>query len=76
MFCKREESQMESTNTARRLLTVHDLQLMGFSRGTAYSMLNRADLPVIRIGQRKFMHAELFEEWLRKQAEDPDARGI
>ena len=62
----------ETKNGIRTLLNAKDLQAMGFSRPMAYSLLNRPDLPVVRIGQRKFMHAELFDEWLRKQAKDPD----
>lgn len=46
-----------------------DLQKMGFSRTLSYELLNRKDLPVVQIGGRKFMNAELFREWLRKQAE-------
>ncbi len=59
---------MHNATTQRRLLSAKELQGMGFSRGTAYALLNRADLPVIRIGDRKYMHAELFEAWLRRQA--------
>lgn len=64
---------MENEYTRKVLLSAADIQKMGVSRSAAYALLNRSDLPVVRIGQRKFMHAELFEEWLRKQAEDPDA---
>ncbi len=54
--------------TTRRLLSAKDLQEMGFSRSTAYNLLNRADLPVVRIGGRKYLHAGLFDRWLENQA--------
>lgn len=46
-----------------------DLEELGFSRTMSYQMLNRQDLPVVRIGDRRFMNAALFREWLRQQAE-------
>ena len=64
---------MANEHIRKVLLTAEDIQKMGFSRTTTYQLLNRSDLPVVRIGHRKFMHAELFDEWLRKQAENPDA---
>lgn len=50
------------------VLSIADLREMGFSRTMAYALLNRADLPVVKIGGRKFMHAEKFEQWLAEQA--------
>lgn len=50
------------------LLSVHDLIEMGMARSMAYQLLNRADLPVIQIGIRKFMLRDLFLDWLREQA--------
>lgn len=41
---------------------------MGFSRANAYKFLNREDLPVVRIGGRKYLHADLFKKWLASQA--------
>lgn len=46
----------------------NELQAVGFSRQMAYQLLNRADVPTIQIGNRKFVHRELFQEWLRNQA--------
>lgn len=45
-----------------------DLMAAGFSRSMAYELLNREDMPVVKIGSRRFMNAELFREWLREQA--------
>ena len=50
------------------LLSVHDLVRMGVARSMAYQLLNRADMPVVQIGTRKFMHRELFLDWLQSQA--------
>ena len=40
---------------------------MGFSRSMSYALFNRADVPVIRIGKRKFIRREKFLEWLAEQ---------
>ena len=50
------------------MLSAHDLVHMGFTRSMAYQLLNRTDMPVVQIGTRKFMHRELFLDWLQQQA--------
>lgn len=59
---------MDSNKKERAVLSAIDLQAMGFSRPMVYKLLNRNDLPVIRIGNRRFMHREKFLLWLDKQA--------
>lgn len=49
-------------------MSAKDIQALGFSRPLAYRFLNMADLPVIEIGGRKFMHRDLFFDWLAEQA--------
>jgi len=49
------------------ILSAKDLQDMGFSRSMAYALFNRVDVPVIRIGKRKFIRHEKFLEWLAEQ---------
>ena len=49
------------------ILSAKDLQDMGFSRSMAYALFNRADVPVIHIGKRKFIRREKFLEWLAEQ---------
>lgn len=49
------------------ILSAKDLQDMGFSRSMSYSLFNRADVPVIHIGKRKFIRREKFLEWLAEQ---------
>lgn len=53
----------------KELLNAADLQKMGLGRSMVYQLLNRADLPVVCIGRRKFMHRAKFMEWLESQAE-------
>ncbi len=52
----------------KELWEINDLRAVGFSRQMAYQLLNREDVPTIQIGKRKFVHRELFQEWLRSQA--------
>ena len=54
------------------MMTAEDLQNFGFTRSMAYAFLNREDVPVIRIGKRKFIRREKFYEWLEKQEELPE----
>mgnify|MGYP002675440364 CR=1 FL=1 len=49
------------------ILSAKDLQDMGFSRSMAYALFNRDDVPVIRIGKRKFIRREKFLDWLAEQ---------
>ena len=49
------------------ILSAKDLQEMGFSRSMSYALFNREDIPVIRIGKRKFIRRERFMEWLAEQ---------
>lgn len=49
------------------ILSAKDLQYMGFSRSMSYALFNRADVPVIHIGKRKFIRREKFLDWLAEQ---------
>ena len=49
------------------ILSAKDLQEMGFSRSMSYALFNREDIPVIRIGKRKFIRREKFLAWLAEQ---------
>ena len=46
------------------LLDAHDLQAAGISRTLAYQLLNRADMPVITFGRRKYLVKDKFMRWL------------
>ena len=54
-------------NATPEILSAKDLQEMGFSRSMSYALFNREDIPVIRIGKRKFIRRERFMEWLTEQ---------
>ncbi|MCM1059873.1 MAG: helix-turn-helix domain-containing protein [Eubacterium sp.] len=57
----------EMKNNFPEMLTAEYLQNFGFTRSMAYAFLNREDVPVIRIGKRKFIRKEKFVEWLEEQ---------
>ena len=57
----------ERKNEFPEMMTAEDLQNFGFTRSMAYAFLNRKDVPVIRIGKRKFIRKEKFYEWLEEQ---------
>ena len=54
-------------NSTPEILSAKDLQDMGFSRSMSYSLFNREEIPVIRIGKRKFIRRERFMKWLAEQ---------
>ena len=62
----------ERKNEFPEMLTAEDLQDFGFTRSMAYAFLNREDVPVIRIGKRKFIRKEKFYEWLEEQERSGD----
>ena len=57
----------ERKNEFPEMMTAEDLQNFGFTRSMAYAFLNREDVPVIKIGKRKFIRKEKFYEWLEEQ---------
>ena len=57
----------DSKSRTPEILSAKDLQDMGFSRSMSYALFNRDDVPVIRIGKRKFIRREKFLEWLAEQ---------
>ena len=46
------------------LLTANHLQSMGFTRTMSYALMKREDLPIIRIGKKKFIQKDTFFKWL------------
>lgn len=57
----------EDLKTTPEILSAKDFQEMGFSRSMSYALFNRDDIPVIRIGKRKFIRQEKFLDWLAEQ---------
>lgn len=48
------------------LLSAKDIQKMGISRSMSYQILNRSDVPVIKIGERKMVKRDEFLDWLNR----------
>ena len=65
----------ERKNEFPEMLTAEDLQDFGFTRSMAYAFLNRGDIPVIKIGKRKFIRKEKFYEWLETQEQKGGTNG-
>lgn len=55
------------------LLTANDLQAMVFRRAMVYKILNSADVPVVKIGSRKFIQRDKFFKWLDSKEVQTDA---
>ena len=55
---------MNSKETLPMMLSANDIQTMGFTRAMAYNILNRDDVPVVKIGSRKFIQRDKFFDWL------------
>ena len=55
---------MSSRETLPMMLSANDIQTMGFTRTMAYNILNRDDVPVVKIGSRKFIQRDKFFDWL------------
>ena len=64
---KTEEWKMNSRENLPMMLSANDIQTMGFTRTMAYNILNRDDVPVVKIGNRKFIQRDKFFEWLDKR---------
>ena len=55
---------MNSRENLPMMLSANDIQTMGFTRTMAYNILNRNNVPVVKIGSRKFIQRDKFFEWL------------
>lgn len=60
-------------NEFQMMLTANDLQAMGFRRAMVYKILNSADVPVVKIGSRKFIQRDKFFKWLDSKEVQTDA---
>ena len=61
---------MNSRETLPMMLSANDIQTMGFTRTMAYNILNRDDVPVVKIGSRKFIQRGKFFDWLDSREKD------
>ena len=55
---------MNSRENLPMMLSANEIQTMGFTSTMAYSILNREDVPVVKIGSRKFIQRDKFFDWL------------
>ena len=52
-------------------LTIAELcQELHISRPTAYTLINRADFPVLQIGRRRLIPREGLEQWIKAQTNE------
>ena len=56
---------MNSRENLPMMLSANEIQAMGFTRTMAYNILNREDVPVVKIGSRKFIQSEKYREALK-----------
>ena len=61
---------MNSRENLPMMLSANDIQAMGFTRTMAYNILNRKDVPVVKIGSRKFIQRDKFFDWLDSREKD------
>lgn len=61
---------MNSRENLPMMLSANDIQAMGFTRTMAYNILNREDVPVVKIGSRKFIQRDKFFDWLDSKEDD------
>jgi hypothetical protein len=58
---------MNSIENLPMMLSANDIQSMGFARTMVYKILNRKDVPVVKIGNRKFIRKDKFFAWLEER---------
>lgn len=66
---------VKNYNDIPLMMTANDIQNVGFSRTMAYQILNRSDVPVVVIGERKFVKKDNFFNWLNNQTMGGDNYG-
>ncbi len=67
---KMEVLLMNSRDTLPMMPSANEIQTMGFTRTMAYNILNRDDVPVVKIGSRKFIQRDKFFDWLDSKEDD------
>lgn len=65
---------MNSKETLPMMMSANEIQTMGFTRTMAYAILNRKDVPVVKIGNRKFVQRDKFFEWLSEQENKQESK--
>jgi predicted DNA-binding transcriptional regulator AlpA len=50
----------------KQMLDVNDIRtITGLGRAKAYELMNSGKFHVVKIGNRKFVHREVLEKWLK-----------
>lgn len=55
---------MNSKGNLPMMLSANDIQTMGFTRTMVYKILSSEEVPVVKIGSRKFVQRDKFFAWL------------
>ena len=55
---------MNSRETLPMMLSANGIQAMGFTRTMVYKILSSEEVPVVKIGSRKFVQRDKFFAWL------------
>jgi hypothetical protein len=58
---------MNSIENLPMMLSANDIQSMGFARTMVYKILSSEDVPVVKIGNRKFVQRDKFFAWLEER---------
>ncbi len=69
---------MNSKENLPMMLSANDIQAMGFTRTMVYKILSSEEVPVVKIGSRKFVQRDKFFAWLdskeKSKIDDNDRR--
>ncbi len=69
---------MNSRENLPMMLSSNDIQAMGFTRTMVYKILSSEEVPVVKIGSRKFVQRDKFFAWLdskeKSKIDDNDRR--
>ena len=64
---------MNSKENLPMMLSANELQAMGFTRTMVYKILNSEEVPIVKIGSRKFIQKDKFFKWLdSKESNNPE----
>lgn len=55
---------MNSRENLPMMLSANDIQAMGITRTMVYKILSSEEVPVVKIGSRKFVQRDKFFAWL------------
>jgi hypothetical protein len=72
---KTEGCKMNSIENLPMMLSANDIQSMGFARTMVYKILSSEDVPVVKIGNRKFVQRDKFFAWLDSKEREDDENG-